>query len=166
MTDGSCPLNLWICWNVLTYVNHELVDSWVTSQTMFTWRRLSDILWSWLYLCLWLMCPLLDWRIYIVHDEVKDKAFELELSWVGEGKNLTNQCPAFLFLRPHLFSESLLFLHLTASRSVLTKTDQQIWFLCSFFIYSSKRWLFLKCAQVMAKAKCVNKPIKHRIMEA
>ena len=25
-------------------------------------------------------------RIYIVHDEVKDKAFELELSWVGEGK--------------------------------------------------------------------------------
>ena len=22
--------------------------------------------------------------IYIVHDEVKDKAFELELSWVGE----------------------------------------------------------------------------------
>ncbi|KAI2571408.1 PSMA3 isoform 11, partial [Pan troglodytes] len=26
-------------------------------------------------------------RIYIVHDEVKDKAFELELSWVGE---LTN----------------------------------------------------------------------------
>ena len=25
-------------------------------------------------------------RIYIVHDEVKDKAFELELSWVGESK--------------------------------------------------------------------------------
>jgi hypothetical protein len=25
-------------------------------------------------------------RIYIVHDEVKDKAFELELSWVGECK--------------------------------------------------------------------------------
>lgn len=25
-------------------------------------------------------------RIYIVHDEVKDKAFELELSWVGEGE--------------------------------------------------------------------------------
>ena len=23
-------------------------------------------------------------RIYIVHDEVKDKAFDLELSWVGE----------------------------------------------------------------------------------
>lgn len=31
-------------------------------------------------------------RIYIVHDEVKDKAFELELSWVGEGKN--HQCSA------------------------------------------------------------------------
>ena len=29
----------------------------------------------------------LYYRIYIVHDEVKDKAFELELSWVGE---LTN----------------------------------------------------------------------------
>lgn len=27
-------------------------------------------------------------RIYIVHDEVKDKAFELELSWVGESKYL------------------------------------------------------------------------------
>ena len=25
-------------------------------------------------------------RIYIVHDEVKDKAFELELSWVGDSK--------------------------------------------------------------------------------
>ena len=24
--------------------------------------------------------------IYTVHDEVKDKEFELELSWVGEGK--------------------------------------------------------------------------------
>ena len=24
-------------------------------------------------------------RIYIVHDEVKDKNFELELSWIGEG---------------------------------------------------------------------------------
>ncbi|XP_054987189.1 proteasome subunit alpha type-3 isoform X2 [Sorex araneus] len=30
--------------------------------------------------------------IYIVHDEVKDKAFELELSWVGEyGKRTTQQ---------------------------------------------------------------------------
>ena len=25
-------------------------------------------------------------RIYVVHDEVKDKNFELELSWVGESK--------------------------------------------------------------------------------
>lgn len=25
-------------------------------------------------------------RIYTVHDKVKDKEFELELSWVGEGK--------------------------------------------------------------------------------
>jgi len=23
--------------------------------------------------------------IYVIHDEVKDKQFELELSWVGEG---------------------------------------------------------------------------------
>ena len=27
-------------------------------------------------------------RIYVVHDEVKDKQFELELSWVGEGECL------------------------------------------------------------------------------
>ncbi|XP_042337409.1 proteasome subunit alpha type-3-like [Plectropomus leopardus] len=33
------------------------------------------------------LCPLLSLRIYIVHDEVKDKAFELELSWVGEVTN-------------------------------------------------------------------------------
>lgn len=26
--------------------------------------------------------------IYTVHDEVKDKDFELELSWVGEGKQI------------------------------------------------------------------------------
>lgn len=26
-------------------------------------------------------------RIYIVHDEVKDKSFELELSWIGEQSN-------------------------------------------------------------------------------
>ena len=25
-------------------------------------------------------------RIYVIHDEVKDKHFELELSWVGERK--------------------------------------------------------------------------------
>ena len=25
--------------------------------------------------------------IYTVHDEVKDKAFQLEMSWVGEGKS-------------------------------------------------------------------------------
>ena len=28
-------------------------------------------------------------RIYLVHDEVKDKQFELELSWVGEGECTT-----------------------------------------------------------------------------
>ena len=26
--------------------------------------------------------------IHIVHDEVKDKSFELEMSWVGAGKSL------------------------------------------------------------------------------
>uniref|UniRef100_A0AAY3ZWI8 Proteasome subunit alpha type n=1 Tax=Denticeps clupeoides TaxID=299321 RepID=A0AAY3ZWI8_9TELE len=30
------------------------------------------------------LSPFSPFRIYIVHDEVKDKAFELELSWVGE----------------------------------------------------------------------------------
>ena len=33
------------------------------------------------------MLLMLSCSIYIVHDEVKDKAFELDLSWVGEGKN-------------------------------------------------------------------------------
>ena len=28
------------------------------------------------------------YSIYTVHDEVKDKTFELELSWIGEGKCL------------------------------------------------------------------------------
>ncbi|KAJ7369832.1 Proteasome subunit alpha type-3 [Desmophyllum pertusum] len=30
--------------------------------------------------------------IYIVHDEVKDKNFELELSWIGEVTNGKHQC--------------------------------------------------------------------------
>jgi len=29
-------------------------------------------------------------RIYVVHDEVKDKQFELELSWVGESKCISH----------------------------------------------------------------------------
>ena len=29
--------------------------------------------------------------IYVCHDEVKDKDFELELSWVGQGKKKINQ---------------------------------------------------------------------------
>ncbi|KAK2892312.1 hypothetical protein Q8A73_017977 [Channa argus] len=35
--------------------------------------------------------------IYIVHDEVKDKAFELELSWVGESKNQSESLSLWLF---------------------------------------------------------------------
>ena len=34
------------------------------------------------YVCVW-------FSIYSIHDEVKDKAFELEMSWVGEGKYIT-----------------------------------------------------------------------------
>ena len=30
-------------------------------------------------------------RIYSVHDEVKDKAFELELSWIGKDTNGLHQ---------------------------------------------------------------------------
>ena len=33
------------------------------------------------------MLLMLSCSIYIVHDEVKDKAFELDLSWAGEGKD-------------------------------------------------------------------------------
>ena len=32
------------------------------------------------------LCVLL-FSIFVVHDEVKDKSFELELSWVGEGES-------------------------------------------------------------------------------
>lgn len=32
-----------------------------------------------------LICTWIFRRIYVVHDEVKDKNFELELSWIGEG---------------------------------------------------------------------------------
>ena len=32
------------------------------------------------HICTWIFR-----RIYVVHDEVKDKNFELELSWIGEG---------------------------------------------------------------------------------
>ncbi len=35
---------------------------------------------SWHLLVTFVLC-----RIYTVHDEVKDKEFELEMSWVGEG---------------------------------------------------------------------------------
>lgn len=31
-----------------------------------------------------------DFSIYIVYDEVKDKNFELEFSWVGEGNKVVN----------------------------------------------------------------------------
>ena len=37
-----------------------------------------------LTLCLYVLLSL-TYRIYVVHDEVKDKNFELELSWIGEG---------------------------------------------------------------------------------
>ena len=47
-------------------------------------------------------------RIYVVHDEVKDKNFELELSWIGEGteclaclltKTKTTKCSYVLCLQ-------------------------------------------------------------------
>ena len=37
------------------------------------------------------------WRIYLVHDDAKDKDFELELSWINEeSKNLHVHVPADL----------------------------------------------------------------------
>ena len=49
-------------------------------------------------------------RIYIVHDEVKDKAFELELSWVGESKWLLctyllseSSVPSLIYYKCHFF---------------------------------------------------------------
>ena len=39
----------------------------------------------------WLMVKEAARIIYMVHDEVKDKMFELELSWVGEFTNGVHQ---------------------------------------------------------------------------
>ena len=36
-------------------------------------------------LCTLVLIPELFFSIYVIHDEVKDKEFELELSWVGAG---------------------------------------------------------------------------------
>lgn len=55
--------------------------------------------WKWQIYCAWFLyfgyfyeCAALFCRIYIVHDEVKDKNFELELSWVGESKYMYLIC--------------------------------------------------------------------------
>lgn len=47
--------------------------------------------------------------IYIVHDEVKDKNFELELSWVGEGtRNLHELVPLELHLESEKYAKESL----------------------------------------------------------
>ena len=38
------------------------------------------------------------YSIYVVHDEVKDKQFELELSWVGDG-----ECMCHVYGLCHIF---------------------------------------------------------------
>jgi len=45
--------------------------------------------------------------IYIVHDEVKDKAFELELSWIGENtKGIHQRVPENIFKEAEEFAKS------------------------------------------------------------
>jgi len=47
--------------------------------------------------------------IYMVHDEVKDKAFELELSWVGEPTNgLHQRVPDDIFAEAETFAKNAL----------------------------------------------------------
>lgn len=47
--------------------------------------------------------------IYMVHDEVKDKAFELELSWVGEHTNgLHQRVPDDVFKEAETYAKSSL----------------------------------------------------------
>ena len=74
-------------------------------------------------------------RIYIVHDEVKDKAFELELSWVGESKNQS----VFCFSSPCTdLSICLSFLHslstycLFSSSPLQSQMDDTSWYLKMF----------------------------------
>mgnify|MGYP001800190336 CR=1 FL=1 len=45
--------------------------------------RLPKTVWA---LKIYISCVIICCSIYTVHDEVKDKAFELELSWVSEGQ--------------------------------------------------------------------------------
>jgi len=47
--------------------------------------------------------------IYMVHDEVKDKAFELELSWVGEHTNgVHERVPDNIFAEAETFAKNSL----------------------------------------------------------
>ena len=50
-------------------------------------------------------------RIYAIHDEVKDKAFELEISWVGEGMRFT-------------FLQAYQFFSISCDRTVLIEHSQ------------------------------------------
>lgn len=55
------------------------------------------------FLCWALLRVVMSWHgysIYGVHDEAKDKAFELEMSWVCEESNREHQRVSFLFFVP------------------------------------------------------------------
>ncbi len=48
-------------------------------------------------------------RIYIVHDEVKDKSFELELSWICEqSKGRHERVPANVFTEAETYAKAAL----------------------------------------------------------
>lgn len=52
---------------------------------------------------------ILPCRIYIVHDEVKDKAFELELSWIGEHtKGRHERAPKDVFTEAEAYAKAAL----------------------------------------------------------
>ena len=59
-----------------------------------------------------------DCSVYIVHDEVKDKAFELELSWVGEGENGPIRALLLFFFPCCFICPSIFFYFLCRQKSV------------------------------------------------
>ena len=110
--------------------------------------------------------------IYIVHDEVKDKAFELELSWVGEGEWYRTIVEMFFtventFGAVGLRDEQWKFLSYSIhiiSTMILTRTENtSITFtiVCSYYHYGgycnavtfclSIRSVWLSCFSVMLK---------------
>ena len=87
---------------------HKIVQS-VTSP-LLSWRTGSVLFFLFIYFLLSITQSgyvLACYSIYGVHDEAKDKAFELEMSWVCEESNREHQRVSLLFFVPFLTFWSL-----------------------------------------------------------